>query len=87
MLNLLKGFKEKDRLAFSETGGVDGLYPSPDKANVKCVTDGKWKLIHNMTSSQFELYNLHDDPNETHNLYGIELEEAERLALKLTSFM
>ena len=87
MLNLINGFKEKDRLAFSETGGVDGLYPSPDKANVKCVTDGKWKLIQNLTSNQFELYNLNEDPYEMNNLYGVEHEEAERLMLMLTQFM
>jgi len=87
MLNLINGIKEDDRFAFCETGGVDGLYPSPDSPNVRCVTDGKWKLIQNVTSNQFELYNLHEDPSEENNLYGSEPNETERLALELTKFI
>ena len=87
MLQLIKGAKENDRLAFSETGGVDGLYPSPDKPNVRCVSDGEWKLIQNLTTNQFELYNTNDDPDEINNLYAKETSEAERLFAELTKFL
>ena len=78
MLKLIKGAKENDRLAFSETGGVDGLYPSPDKPNVRCVSDGEWKLIQNLTTNQFELYNTNDDPDEINNLINSEKHKKQR---------
>ena len=87
MLSLINGAKENDRLAFSETGGVDGLYPSPDKPNVRCVTDGKWKLIQNITTNKFELYNTNKDPGEMNNLYAVENHEAERLFAELARFI
>jgi arylsulfatase A-like enzyme len=51
------------------------------------VWDGKWKLIHIpnkidrslMTGSEYELYNLQDDPHEQNNLYASEPQVAGKL--------
>ena len=51
------------------------------------VWDGKWKLIHIpnkidrslMTGSEYELYNLQDDPHEQNNLYVSEPQVAGKL--------
>ena len=59
---------EFNKIAFSETGGLLGPWPSPDSPNVECVRTEKWKLVHNLTPETWELYNLKDDPQETKNL-------------------
>lgn len=87
LLPIVRGEEASDRIAFSETGGVDGPYPSPDKANVKCIRDGKWKLIYNTTTSKMELYNLISDPNETENLYNSCPDKRQDLWLKLTDYL
>ena len=69
LLPLIQGTETHHRLAFSETGGVDGPYPSPNAPNICSVRDGKWKLIYNRDINKFELYNLGEDPAETNNLY------------------
>jgi len=56
------------RFAFSETGGVEGPWPSPKEPNVKCVCNFKWKLIHNLTPDNWELYDLEKDPQENNNI-------------------
>ena len=60
----------KDRLAFVETGGLGGHWPSPKTPNVKCIRTSKWKLIHNLNPDTFELYNLEKDKQELNNLAG-----------------
>ena len=40
---------EFQKIAYSETGGVNGPWPSPSSPNIKCVRTKKWKLIHNLT--------------------------------------
>ena len=56
------------RFAFSETGGVEGPWPSPEEPNVMCIRNFKWKLIHNLTPDNWELYDLEKDPHENENL-------------------
>ena len=75
------------RLAFSETGGVDGPYPSPGAANIRCVRDKGWKLIQNTLTNQFELYNIDNDPDEKDNLYGKEISYGDDLLHKLFEFI
>ena len=87
LLPLMDGQAPDLRLAFSETGGVDGAYPSPDSPNVRCVRDGRWKLIQNTTTNQFELYDLLNDPDERNNLYGKDIEQGERLWPQLARFL
>ena len=59
---------EFQKIAYSETGGVNGPWPSPDAPNIKCVRTKKWKLIHNLTPNTWELYNLENDPKELKNV-------------------
>ncbi len=40
------------------------------------VRRDRWKLIHDMASTAYELYDLANDPKETRNLYGEEAETA-----------
>ncbi len=62
--------KEEDRIAYSETGGLGGPTPSPEKHNVKSVRANRWKLIYNETNKKKELYDLEEDPKEEENLIG-----------------
>ena len=59
---------EFQKIAYSETGGVNGPWPSPSSPNIKCVRTKEWKLIHNLTPNTWELYNLENDPQELKNL-------------------
>ncbi len=70
-LPFIKGIIE-NRVAYSETGGLDGPTPSPEKHNIKAVRTNKWKLIYNETNKKKELYNLIDDKEEKNNLIGQE---------------
>jgi len=72
------------RFAFSETGGVEGPWPSPKEPNVKCIRNFKWKLIHNLTPDNWELYDLEKDPNENENLVDSFSNIVEKLKLKMS---
>jgi len=63
---------QADRIAFCETGGLEGPTPSPYEPNVKCVRTKNWKYIRNITSGKSELYDLKADKNEESNLSGKE---------------
>lgn len=62
--------ENEDRIAFCETGGLNGPWPSPKKHNVKAIRYKNWKLIYNMTPDTKEVYDLKEDPLETNNLAG-----------------
>lgn len=62
--------KPRDRIAYVETGGIGGLWPSPNEPNVRCIRTPNYKLIHNKTPNTWEFYNLLDDPLESNNLIG-----------------
>ncbi|MBI2654873.1 sulfatase-like hydrolase/transferase [Candidatus Woesearchaeota archaeon] len=68
-LPLING-KTEERIAYSETGGLGGPTPSPEKHNVFAVRTNKWKLIYNETSKKKELYDLENDEGEINNLAG-----------------
>lgn len=74
-----------ERIAYSETGGLGGPTPSPDKHNVKAVRTDKWKLIYNETNKNKELYNLESDKEERSNLIGKHPEIENYLWSKLNS--
>ena len=61
----------KEKFIYSETGGLNGPWPSPDSPNVRCIRSGQWKLIHNLTPDTWELYNLTNDPDESNDLSEI----------------
>ena len=69
LLPMISG-KEENRIAYSETGGLGGPNPSPQKHNIKSIRTGKWKLIFNETTGAKELYDLEQDKEEKNNLIG-----------------
>ncbi len=56
------------------------------KEHHKTVIDENWKLIHRISSGQFELYNLERDPGETKNLYKEEKDRASKMKAMLDDF-
>ena len=62
---------------FSETGGLQGPFPSPMEPNVFCIKSSNYKLIYFLSSSKWELYDIKKDPNEKNNIYnsGLEIEK------------
>ena len=68
---------------FSETGGLQGPFPSPKSPNVFCVKHSKFKLVYYKTPNTFELFDLEKDPDEKNNLYGTNLSIEETLTKKL----
>tara|TARA_B110000014_G_scaffold171886_1_gene122320 strand:- start:1604 stop:2716 length:1113 start_codon:yes stop_codon:yes gene_type:complete len=72
---------------FSETGGLQGPFPSPNKHNVFCVKNKNYKLIYYKDKEEKLLYDLLSDSSETKNLYGTELEIQRVLEEKLSDYM
>ena len=72
MIKLYKYFsrKPKDRIAYVETGGLGGPWPSPNSPNVVCVRTPEYKLIYNKTPNTWEFYDLVSDSQENNNIYG-----------------
>ncbi len=66
---LIKG-KKDNRIAYSETGGLGGPTPSPERHNVFAVRTNKWKLIYNEANKKKELYDLENDKDEKNNIIG-----------------
>ena len=69
LIPFIKGKEKEDRIAFSETGGLSGPYPSSHKNNVFCIRTRKWKLIYNKTPNSWEMYDLENDLGEKDNLF------------------
>lgn len=55
---------DKDRLVFSETGGLGGPWPSHKEHNVFCARLPKAKAIYYKTPAKWEFYDLAADPDE-----------------------
>ena len=86
----IKGKNESlqtDKYCFSETGGLQGPFPSPKTPNVFCIKNSKYKLVYYKTPNNFELFNLENDPMEKNNLYGQDLEIQEILKEKLIEWI
>ena len=47
---------------------------------IEAVIDGDWKLVHNSPFGPLELFNLRDDPGETHNLTSRERKKLDELS-------
>ena len=72
---------------FSETGGLQGPFPSPMEPNVFCIKSSRHKLIYFMSSNKWELFDLKNDPNEIINIYDTGLELQEKLKEHLLSWI
>ena len=67
---LLRGEEKKERIAFTETGGLFGPWPSRREHNVFGVRSQNKKIIYNKTPNTWEFYDLEKDPTEKNNLIG-----------------
>ena len=79
LIPLIENKENEARVAFCETGGLKGPWPSPNKPNVRAIRTQNWKLIHNMVPNTKELYYLKEDPSEKKNLIGMELTKEKEL--------
>ena len=89
-VNFLKNdntiIQNKD-FTFSETGALHGPFPSPEESNVFCIKSPTHKLILLKDSNEWELYDLKNDPYETTNLHGTEIDEEIKLKNKLLEWI
>ena len=69
LFSLMNNSNKNEREIFSETGGLYGPYPSPEKHNVFCYKFNSKKIIFNQTPNTCEFYDLNSDPNESNNIY------------------
>jgi arylsulfatase A-like enzyme len=69
---------------FSETGALEGPFPSPAEPNVFCIKNPNFKLIFHKTLNEWQLYDLKNDPDEKNNLYGKKPEIENELKNKLS---
>jgi len=44
--------------------------PTKHRLNVRCIRTARYKLVHHLTTDEFELYDLEKDPYELENLAG-----------------
>jgi arylsulfatase A-like enzyme len=72
--SLYKNFTE-EKVAFTETGGLFGPWPSRKEHNVFSVRKMNRKIIYNKTPDTWEFYNLEDDKEEVINLIDKDKEE------------
>ncbi|ABX12559.1 sulfatase family protein [Nitrosopumilus maritimus] len=55
---------------FSETGALEGPFPSPEHSNVFCIKTSNYKLIYYVSNNSWELFDLQKDFHEKNNLIG-----------------
>ena len=72
---------------YSETGALQGPYPSPTKPNVFCIKTVEHKLIYLKTPEEWRLFNLKNDPNEIHNIYNENEIVSKKLKKKLIEWI
>ena len=72
---------------FSETGALQGPYPSPMEPNVFCIKNSRYKLIFMKTPNEWKLFDLIKDPNELNNIIDENLEIVTELKNKLNTWM
>lgn len=72
---------------FSETGGLQGPFPSPYEPNVFCIKSPSHKLIYYKSTQEWLLFDLLKDPHETTNLHGKDLEIENKLKQKLLEWI
>jgi|TARA_Y100000310_G_scaffold127720_1_gene126853 arylsulfatase A-like enzyme len=85
LVPLIIGKKMKEKIAYSETGNPFNQGKPPKEPNTMSVRTSKWKLIHNKHNNTEELYDLENDPNETLNLAGTNLDVEDVLREELFS--
>ena len=84
---LIGDLEIEEKYTFSETGALHGPFPSPDKSNVFCIKNKKYKLIFLSTLNLWEFYDLENDPHEKNNLIDKNLGDIEKLQKILTDWI
>ena len=72
---------------FTETGGLQGPFPSPKEPNVFCIKNSRYKLIFFKTSMEWKMFDLIEDPREEENIFGKQIKEEKVLREKLTKWI
>ena len=91
--SIIKFLKNKDSdlenksHVFSETGALQGPYPSPMEPNVFCIKNYRYKLIFMKTPNEWKLFDLISDPMEKNNIFDENSEIVNELKNKLNSWI
>jgi len=78
---------KQSEYTFSETGGLQGPFPSPMEPNVFCVKNMDYKLIFFKATGEWKLYNLKNDPLEHTNMHDKDLDIEPILKEKLENWI
>ena len=78
---------EDKEYVFSETGALQGPFPSPMEPNVFCIKSSTHKLIYFMSVNKWELFDLKNDPTEINNIYNTGLKLEQKLKENLLSWI
>ncbi len=78
---------ENKEYVFSETGALQGPYPSPMEPNVFCIKNFKYKLIYLKTPDEWKLFNLETDPLEENNILNENSKIVNNLKNKLNKWI
>jgi arylsulfatase A-like enzyme len=73
----------EESFCFSETGSLQGPFPSPKEPNVFCIKNSKFKLVFYKTINKWNFFDLVNDPKEEQDIVrknlSIEIEMREKL--------
>jgi arylsulfatase A-like enzyme len=83
LMPFIEETEKEERIAFSETGGLKGPWPSHNEHNVFCVRAKNWKLIYNKTPNTWEMYDLGKDSQEKNNVF----DKNNKLAVELQKLL
>ena len=72
---------------FSETGAVQGPWPSPEECNVFCVKSPTHKLMYLKTPNEWLFFDLQNDPYETNNIFTGNSEIEKKMKEKLIGWI
>jgi arylsulfatase A-like enzyme len=79
--------QEKERVVFSETGGLGGPWPSKKEHNVFCARLPEAKAIYYKTPDKWEFYDLKNDENEERPKETAETETEKLLKKEVENFI
>ena len=77
----------EEKYTFSETGALHGPFPSPNKSNVFCIKNNRFKLIFCKDTEIWELYDLQIDPHEKNNVIDEDVNCKQELKEKLLDWI
>ena len=78
MLPIIIGTENTERITFTETGGLNGPWPSPSEHNVFSIRLENKKIIFNKTPGTWEYYDLNEDPEENKNIFDKDSQEIQK---------